>query len=551
MGIDNRTELNDCEADAGWNGTDNPDLDNDAGFYYEGAGAMAAQFSNSQEYIIVGENSAGTALNEDLSDSTVWLLVKDNLAETQVNGGFQIVLANGTGGASAIIGFYVGGYDNPGLNLGKFYNCIRLDVSNISAFSSFAHNGTLGGLNTATITDIGYGSVHIATARGNINNLWVDRITTIANGSYALTANGGSVSTPLNMNTLYEDDELESNGWGIVSKGAGSSYTIYASTQFGDTGTGDSYFEENNSQIFLDGTGIGSTHFIFRVIGNSTGTNSFVLDNTLFVGTGEGAIWDFTDTNFDILKLTGTQFVDNGTINFPVASTGNKFVNTSSFIGCGQIDFSTINADDITIKNNSDSATGAMLLDTDGQTTNQTNFTFESGGTGHGVYITAPGTYGLSNWNFSGYSTADPGDNLVSSSGSTDAMVYNNSGGAVQLNVSGGIGGNITIRNGASATTTVVATINITITNIVTGSEVRMYDFTGGVVGDEELGGNTNAFLESITGTSVTFSTVPQKDYLIKIVNPEYVILRVEIPSTGDDVTQKITQVIDRVFDNP
>lgn len=554
MGIDNRTEINNAEGPTTeWGGSDVGALETGSpGLYYQGTASQAAQFSDTApEYTIAVQDSNGTAFSIDLSDSTIWVLIKDNLVDTEANDGMQVVLGDGEGGANPIVGYTVGGNDNPGVSLGKQFTCIRLDASNISGLGTTQHNGT-GAPTFNAIAVVGYGANHIAPARGSIDNIWIDRITYINNKNYALTANGGSSGTPLTMDTLVSDDVNPNNGWGVFTKGVGSSFTIFASTEFGDsTASTDSYFQQSDSQIFLDGQQHGANNFIFRTIGNSGGTNSFVIDNCLIVGTGEPAIWDFTDNNFNILKITGTQFVDNGWIDFPVASAGNRFVNGSSFIGCNQLNFSTIAADDVTIKNSSGSTLGGIILDTNGQTTNQTNFTFESGGTGHGVYITAPGTYDLSNWNFSGYSTANPGDNLVSSSGSTDAMVYNNSGGAVQLNLSGGIGENITIRNGASATTTVVVTINITITNIVTGSEVRMYDFTGGVVGNEEFGGNTNAFLESITGTSVTFTKVPQKDYLIKIVNPEYVILRVEIPSTGDDVTQKITQVIDRVFSNP
>jgi len=489
MAVDNRTELNDCEQDAGWNGTDNPDLQGVSSgdeVYYEGSECMGAQFTNAQEYIIVGENSAGTALNEDLSASTVWLLVKDNLIDTQANGGFQIVLANGTGGASAIIGFYVGGNDNPGLVLGKTYYCIRLDVSNIGSFSSFAHNGTLGNLSTTAVTDIGYGSLHVTAARGNVNNLWVDRITSNANNSYAFTVNQGTSGTPITLATLVSQDNTSTNGWGLFASGPGASYTLYASTEFGDSGTGDSYFSSTNEQIFLDGTGIGSGNWIFRVFGNSTGTNSFVLNNTVMASPGEGAIWDMTDTNINVLDITDCTILDMGSMSFPVSGGTTRQVTGTTFIGCGQLDFATITASDISISGSTSSALGAILLDTNGQTTNQTDFTFTSGGSGHAVYITATGTYSFTNWNFSGYSTANPGTNNTSNSGSTDAMVYNNSGGAVTINVDGGT--NVTVRNGVNATTTVVANVTASITRLLGNTEVTVlnspspysWDGTGG-----------------------------------------------------------------------
>jgi len=482
MAVDNRTELNDCEQDAGWTGTDNPDLQGVSSgdeVYYQGSECMGAQFTNAQEYIIVGENSAGTALNENLSTSTVWLLVKDNLIETQANGGFQIVLANGTGGASAIIGFYVGGNDSPGLVLGKTYYCIRLDVSNIGSFSSFAHNGALGNLNTSSITDIGYGSLHVTAARGNVNNLWVDRITSNANNSYAFTVDLGTSGTPITFSSLVADDNTSTNGWGLFASGPGASYTVYASTEFGSS-SADSYFLSSNEQIFLDGTGMGSGNWIFRVFGNGTSTNSFTLDNSVIASPGEGAIWDMTDTNIDVLDIQNCTFLDMGTMNFPVSGGTTRQVTDTTFIGCDQLDFATITASNISISGSTASALGAILLDTDGQTSSQTDFTFTGSGvpgSGHAVYITATGDYDFTNWTFSGYSTTSPGTNNTPASGSTDAMVYNNSGGVVRISVDGGT--NVTVRNGSGATTEVIANVTVSIPGVLGNSEIKVLPTAG------------------------------------------------------------------------
>lgn len=91
------------------------------------------------------------------------------------------------------------------------------------------------------------------------------------------------------------------------------------------------------------------------------------------------------------------------------------------------------------------------------------NCDFTSAGTGHAIEITATGTFTMSGDTYSGYG-AD---------GSTDAAIYNNSGGAVTINVDGG--GDIpTVRNGAGASTTVESPVSTTITVIdaVTGSAI-------------------------------------------------------------------------------
>lgn len=93
--------------------------------------------------------------------------------------------------------------------------------------------------------------------------------------------------------------------------------------------------------------------------------------------------------------------------------------------------------------------------------------TFTSGGagTGHGIQITAPGTYTFSGNTFTGYGAND----------STDAAIYNNSGGAVVLNITNG-GNTPTVRNGALSTTTVSSAISLTLTGLQTGSDIVILD---------------------------------------------------------------------------
>jgi hypothetical protein len=90
---------------------------------------------------------------------------------------------------------------------------------------------------------------------------------------------------------------------------------------------------------------------------------------------------------------------------------------------------------------------------------------FVSGGTGHAIEITTAGTYTFSGNTFSGYGA----------NGTTNAAIYNNSGGAVTINISGG-GDTPTVRNGAGATTAVNNTAVLTLTGIVPGSDVVILD---------------------------------------------------------------------------
>jgi hypothetical protein len=93
--------------------------------------------------------------------------------------------------------------------------------------------------------------------------------------------------------------------------------------------------------------------------------------------------------------------------------------------------------------------------------------TFTSGGTGHALELTTPGTYTFTTNTFSGY-----GANAT-----TDACIYNNSGGLVTINL-GAYGDQVpTVRNGAGASTVVNNKANVgTITGIVANSRLQIYN---------------------------------------------------------------------------
>ena len=90
---------------------------------------------------------------------------------------------------------------------------------------------------------------------------------------------------------------------------------------------------------------------------------------------------------------------------------------------------------------------------------------FTSGGTGHAIEINTAGTYTFPGNTFTGYGAND----------STDAAIFNNSGGVVTLNVTNS-GGTPTVRNGTGATTNVSSAISLTLTGLQVGSDIVILD---------------------------------------------------------------------------
>jgi hypothetical protein len=123
---------------------------------------------------------------------------------------------------------------------------------------------------------------------------------------------------------------------------------------------------------------------------------------------------------------------------------------------------------------------GCSLVNTLVTTNDPSNITdtsFTSGGTGHAIIITTPGTYTFEGNTFSGYSGT-----------STNAAIYNNSGGVVTLNILGD-DEVPTVRNGAGASTT-ISTPPIQITaNVLANSRVQLYNVTT----DQEIANVTEA----------------------------------------------------------
>ena len=434
MSTDNRTTLNDCSATTGWTGDDSVAVTTLAGLFFEGSSSLSCQFSNADEYMLT-TSIPGSPL--DLSDATIWMLVKDNLQETQTNGGIKLVLQDGTD----IIGYEIGGNDLPGLPLSLYFYSIRFDVSNSAAFTAHAFAGSEGALAKTAITGVGYGTYHLSKAQGAIDNCFMDRISAIANGSPALTINGGTSGTPETLADVVGDDVT--NGWGLVNNPKGSEFGIFCSTEIGST-SANSYFEQVDSQIYLNGEGVTAGNFNTSLIGGGAFTNSFVMTGCVVVNIGTASNITTNDSSVNVMKITDCSFVDTGTITLPDADVGNKHVNNTIFTGCGLIQLGTGYMDNVTF-NSPSNALGAVQIT--GGPDNQTGLIFNSGGTGHAVYITVTGSANLPNWTYNGYDAADE---------TTDSVFYNNSGGAVTLYVLAG--GDIpSVRNGVGATTTVIA----------------------------------------------------------------------------------------------
>jgi len=483
----------------------------------------------------------------DMSAGTlvyIWALAQ-GIMLTKASYGISSVLGDGTNTNA----YQVGGSDaavfRHGSGSGVNYQCLVVDTSALP--TGKALRGTFASLNDALITELGVNFFTSVKAVGGVENCWVDKV---MYGNGGLTIIGTDTSAGF-LNDLAVLDAARTSGgsYGACRDLGGEVYGVQVKLLLGDTGTGiDTLSVVSQTIKFENFAGIGVDKLGILIQGNATGAQTIAFtDSTLFSPSGSGAFLTASDANIDSFDMTGCliqNFDQSITLSSDATNAPNHDISNNTFSGCAQIDPGKTAFNNNAILSTTD-ATGGLLLDADG-TANWSNLTFTSDGTGHAVYATATGTYDWNGMTDTGY-TGTRGSNLVAASGSTDAMFYNNSGGLITLNVTGG-GQSPSVRNGAGATTQVNNNITVTFDKMKDNTEVRVYE-TGT---STEIAGIEDATAGSVNNRSFawTSSAATVVDYVIHQWSgsaPFYKTIRVEgytVPTA--DTTIDINQLINR-----
>ena len=426
---DNQTQIDDADQTTGWGGGSAATY---SGFQREGSNCLGDQVGNGYS------DQWHTIASEDFSNRTIFGWCRSGNPHLEASDGFGIIL--GSNSAVNQYSYTVGGSDNWG-HFVSGWGGFRLDTANLPT----GLRVLAGSAPTITaITEVGYSMGYNSKANGNADNVFWDQLKYIANGSAALSFSGGTVGTPSVFADITAADIATTAGaaYGIVRELVGAkAYEIFYGCEWG-AATGDTYFADADFQLFVNGGGSGDAGMTAGNMDMSllagTGTNLFTWDNFVCVGVGTVANWDFSAL-FETFELTNGSFTDAGTFTLPVTGGTSRKLENISFINCGQVNPSTCTITALTFIGTTD-ANGALLANK-----SLDGMSFTSDGTGHAIYITTPGTYTYTNNTFSGYGATT----------STDAVIYNNSGGSVTINVNSG--DTPTYRDGASADTTIVS----------------------------------------------------------------------------------------------
>ena len=313
--------------------------------------------------------------------------------------------------------------------------------------------GVSGTLDANVITSVGYWTSGIGTLTTGIEvgMLWLMDTCTIA---------GGNAAEPVGVEGIVQAAALGHERLSSIQQGAGQMLCLQ-NLQFGDGGVNPVYLGLDSSAIeFPQQYNVAAKDVFYNSVDNVVGL-------TYYAGA--------TDTLKHRNSVVSSQSKFHWRIHASSSALATYDFSGLAIIGAGDVQLRPVTVfTDMaftrcrTIVQNAATISKCSFSDSHITSTNPALISssgFVSGGTGagHAITITVPGTYTFSANQFTGYGAA----------GSTDAAIYNNSGGAVTLNITGG-GGTPTVRNGAAATTTVNNTVTVTFTGIPDGLEARI-----------------------------------------------------------------------------
>ena len=457
----------------------------------------------------------------------IWVLPLGTM-DSVANYGVSAVLGDGTNTrAYQVAGAAVAVFRH---NTGQpSYQCILIDTGNLPT-SKALQGGTL---DDTAVTEFGANYVTLSKALGGASNCFTDQIF-YGNGGLTITITDSGSGWLADL-AAKDAGNVSDEAYGICRDLGGGIYGLQGQILLGSTITdSDTLSMVDQTLKFEDFSGVGIDKFGLTIQGNSTGTQTITITNsTLFCPVGTGAFLTATDINVDSFDMIGSNilnFDQNIALCTDATNGPNHDISSNKFVGCAQINPGKTAFQDNTIDSTID-ANGAMIIDSIVSMTNISGLSFISGGTGHAIYITQPGTYTFTEFSYDGYGADD----------TTDAVVYNNSGGLVTINLSGG--GTPTVRNGASATTDVNVSRTLTITGLLANTEVRIIDPSD----NSELDGVEN----SGTSFAYVYTYAPATTVHLVFLHIDYNYRRIPYLLTDSDENFPFQYTTDRVYSNP
>lgn len=404
-------------------------------------------------------------------------------------GGVSLYLQGGSQGL-----YYASGIDT-GYAGGWFHFVINLDPTTRPPID-------LDTLPSGNITRVGYcGNISATKGESFLQNSYLDAIRSNS-ATQGVYFSGGLTGDRL---TFVDCAQVDGNLYGYF-RNLGGALFCEGSLNFGTLNL-NTWLTDSIQTIgfsnFTTGDGVTSsvapTYYKISFSALGTGVVSVTLTDITWKGVSRNTPFSFMAAAFGtggFFSSTRSTYIFGGTLTFGAGYTslGDSFTECAFldvavtltnpvFTNSDRVDLllagAVINGGSTNLHN---TLTGIHFVETD-DITKISNHNFDNtGGVGHAVRITAIGTQNLINVNFTGYGVGN------------DAAVFNDSGGLITLNLSGG--NSPTVRNGVGASTVIVVSYTLTLTDLVAGMDVTIVNSTT----------RAELFHEVLVGTSTTFA---------------------------------------------
>jgi hypothetical protein len=470
-------------------------------FYIQGDACLSKSGWSAALRGMIYNNVTGITLG---SQSAVFMWVymwAPTAISTEATGGLRIIIGNST---TAYTHYYVRGSDTYQYS---GWICVPVDPR--------LPGETQSGTPTGVYSYFGA----LANITGAVTKGQPLGIDSFRHGRTLIVTQGDPVNGYGNFGSASITNDLLANRWGLFQSIDGG-YLMQGSFQMGSTSSS-VFFVDSNRNISIANTKKVERGFNeFRVLNTgSTVSWSNITVNTL----GTFSRGNFYITDDASVTLNACTFADMGEFSFRSKS----LIQDTTFRRCQTVIQGTASFDgclfDSTISSTSLLSNNPGLVQ---------NSTFIRGTTGHGIEITRTGTYSFIGNIFEGYGTAS----------GTEAL-FNNSGGFVALNLSGGT--NPTIRNGTGASTSVISSVTITVTGLKDATEVRVYENNT----TNELAGIEEAIDGTTDNRSFAFSLAVGIVVDIAVISIIYENERIEnytVPGSNSSIP--VQQRIDRNY---
>jgi len=324
-------------------------------------------------------------------------------------------------------------------------------------------------------------------------------------------------------------NDTTANRWGLIQRIDGG--YLWQGLMLLGSGSNLVDFRDSNSSVSIADTKKVSAIFNTIEVRNTGSRVDMSAITMQALGTSSRGRWVTTDNA--TINLTNCAFTDMSTLQFQGSST----LTNDVFRRCDSVTQSGSTINRCTF----DNSYASMSLISNAPNL-VTNCTFVSDGDNHAMQIVTAGSCTFAGHTFTGYIAGTAGTGSVTG---TNATVYNTSGGKVTISVTSG--DVPSVRNSGSSTSEVITgQKTLTLTGLVSGSEVRIFSGSNPATATELAG-------IELSNTSFAYTYTYTANFIVNIVvfNVNYLPIYQAYTVGGSDATIPIQQVTDRQYFNP